>query len=163
MHPLPPPFSPSFLRFNLQSSSLGTVISLVPPNCPSPPCNHSLLALGPVVDASAFPAIGWSLQCLSGRPCLHSEIKSETWINLSVFSSHLGLLLWCWWLVIKDLLVWEIKSSYTNINGSRPWLSQRNCTKNSDYGCQFLPFLRYCRANLAIAGLTLFVRYAVYH
>lgn len=32
---------------------------------------------------------------------------------------------------------------------------------NSDYGCQFLPFLRYRRANLAIDRLTLFVRCGV--
>ena len=34
---------------------------------------------------------------------------------------------------------------------------------NSDYRCQFLPFLRYRRAILTIARLTLFVRCAVYH
>ena len=123
IHPSPYLFSLCFLReFNLLGCSLGTLISYSfhprHPHCVTAPSSLGIRR-GHVCLSCLWP----KLLAAVGRPCWCSEIKSESWINSSGFLSHLGLLLWCWWLVIKDLLVWKIKSSYTNINESRPLLS----------------------------------------
>lgn len=109
VYPLLPPFSLSFLsRFNLLDYTLHTTVP------PTPPYSHHANILSFLLASivrGCLPSLELAEACSNSSEgsYWHSEIKSESCINLSSFSSHLGLLLWCWWLVIKDLLMWEIK------------------------------------------------------